>query len=100
MAKQDKYTKSARGQPCQVRIPGICKPAPDNETTVLAHLNGGGMAFKNGNIHAAYACDCCHEWLDHSYAILGASRDRRDLYHLQAVIRTQVIMINDGILVL
>ena len=100
MAKQDKYTRSARGKPCQVRIPGVCKPAPENETTIPAHLNGGGMALKHSNIHIAYSCDACHEWLDRGYVQAGVTSEERDLDHLQAVIRTQIIMIEDGGLVL
>lgn len=98
MAKQDKYTKSARGKPCQVRIPGVCKQAPENETTIPAHLNGGGMAMKHLNIHIAYSCDACHDWLDGGYIQAGDSRQTRDLCHLEAVVRTQIIMVEDGIL--
>lgn len=100
MSKQDKYTRSARGKPCQVRIPGVCKPAPENETTVLAHINGGGMASKHYNCHGAYACDACHTWLDRGYVETDTDRATRDLLHLEAVIRTQIIMIEEGVLVL
>jgi len=97
--KQDKYTRSAKGKECQVRVPGICTPAPENNTTVLAHLNGGGASMKNSNIHGAYCCAECHTWLDGGY-VKTSDRVTRDLYHLEAVIRTQIIMIDDGILVL
>jgi hypothetical protein len=53
----DKYTESARGQECQVRIPGICSHDP--ETVVFAHLNGGGMGMKRASIHGAYCCSSC-----------------------------------------
>jgi len=99
MSKQDKYTKSARGQPCQVMVPGVCKPAPENNTTVFAHLNGGGGS-KHLNIHGTYSCDCCHSFLDYGYANIGVTRDERDRIHLEAVIRTQIIMVNEGILIL
>ena len=97
MAKQDCYTKSAKGQPCQVRVPFVCKQAPENETTVLAHLNGGGMAAKHLNIHGAYACAACHTWLDGGY-VKTHTRDQRDLYHYEAMVRTQVIMVEDNVL--
>ena len=101
--KQDKYTKSAHGKACTVRIPGVCRIAPDNETTVLAHVNGYGMAGKHLNIHGAYACAECHAWLDGGYAnhvdsFQNNTREKRDLYHLQAVIRTQIIMVEEGVL--
>ena len=98
-SKQDKYTRSARGQPCTVRVPGVCKEAPENETTVLAHINGGGIATKHYNIHAAYACFECHQWLDGGY-VKTHSIDQRDLYHYEGVIRTQIIMIEEGVLIL
>lgn len=102
MAKQDKYTRSAKGKPCQVRIPGVCKPAPENETTIPAHINGGGMGMKQSNIHIAYCCSACHDWLDRGWVHDKRSEIRadRDLLHLEAVIRTQIIMIEDGILIL
>jgi len=98
MGKQTKYTKSARGQECQVRIIGVC--SRDTETTVLAHLNGGGMASKHLDIHGAYACYNCHAWLDGGYTqgLSKATRQYRDLCHLNAVILTQKIMILDGVL--
>jgi len=95
--KQDKYTRSARGKPCQVRIPGVCNFNP--ETTVLAHLNGGGGGTKHLNIHGAYACSTCHTWLDGGYVKTHARADR-DLAHMEAIVRTQIIMVNDGVLIL
>ena len=92
---QDKYTKSARGKHCTVRVPGVCNNRP--ETTVLAHLNGWGMGGKHYSIHGAYACSACHTWLDSGY-VNDVDKDLRDLYHLEAVILTQIEMINDGIL--
>ncbi len=98
--KQDKYTRSARGQLCQIQIPGICKEAPDNETTVLCHLNGGGMAFKNNNIHAAYGCNYCHDAVDGRVRVKSSTREEIELMFLEAVIRTQIIMIEEGVLIL
>ena len=57
-----KITKSARGQACTIRLDG-CYGGPDNETVVLAHLNGGGMGAKCLDIHGAYSCANCHDIL-------------------------------------
>lgn len=95
---QDRYTRSARGQPCQVRVPGICTPAPENNTTVLAHINGFRAGRKALNIHAAYACHACHTWLDYGWAQSDATRQQRDTYHYEAMLRTQIIMVADGVL--
>lgn len=97
MSKQDKYTRSAKGKACQIRIPGYCKPAPDNETTVLAHLPGGGVGNKRLNIHGAYSCDVCHDIVDGRLRT-EYSAETLALYHHEGVIRTQIIMINDGII--
>lgn len=86
--------QSAKGQPCQVRVPGVCNG--DWSTTVLAHLNGAGMALKAHDHEAAYACSACHEWLDGGFASTGYNRDVRDLWHLQAVIRTQRQLLEQG----
>lgn len=93
-----KYTKSSREQDCSVRVPEVCNFDP--ATTVAAHLNGAGMGIRALDIHIADACSACHEWLDGGYARHNIHRAVRDLYHMQAVIRTQVRMVEDGVLVL
>lgn len=95
--KQSKYTKSARGQECQVRIPGICNG--DNQTVVLAHLNGGGIGTKHLDIHGSYSCSNCHDAIDGRIKTY-LNKEKRDLYHLEGVIRTQQIMIKEGILII
>lgn len=97
-----KYTKSAQGQECQVRIPDVCNGNP--ETTVFAHINGAGMGLKHADIHGAYACSCCHDALDGRLTIFDDnskptySKSELKLMHYDAMLRTQIIMIKDGIL--
>lgn len=86
--------QSAKGQPCLVRVPGVCNNDP--ATTVLAHLNGAGVGLKASDHEAAYACSACHAWLDGGYANQGHFRDHRDLLHLQGVIRTQRHLLEQG----
>lgn len=88
-------TKSAKGQECQARIPGICRHDP--ETTVFSHLNGAGIGNKHKDLFGCYACHSCHTWLDGGYANLDVPRETRDLWHLQAIIRTQVILLWNGL---
>jgi len=80
-----------------VRVPGICNG--DDTTTVLAHLNN--QQFRHGpkahDLHGAWACSDCHAWLDGGY-VHGYARDTRDLWHYEAVIRTQLELIKEGIL--
>ena len=96
MSKQDKYTRSAKGQMCQIRIPNVCNGDPS--TTVLAHLNGAGMGTKHLNIHGAYACHACHLVVDGAPSEWPLATIRQ--WHLEGMKRTQEIMVDDGILVL
>lgn len=58
--------KSARGQDCTLRIPGVCNWNP--ETTVLCHSNsladGKGMGLKAPDTEACFGCSACHDVLD------------------------------------
>lgn len=62
--KSTAIRRSARGQACTLRLPGICNGDP--ETTVLAHMpfGGRGMGIKASDLHAAYACSSCHDAID------------------------------------
>ncbi len=101
MSKQTKYTRSARGQDCCVRIPGVCNHNP--ETVVFAHLNGAGMGMKHADIHGAYACSNCHDFIDGRWSpstpdTFNITRGDIMLMHYDGMLRTQQIMIRDGIL--
>ena len=93
----DKYTKSARGQECQIRIPSICNR--NSETVVFAHIGGGGMGMKRNSLAGSYACSSCHDAVDGrtptEFKIWSLQR-----MHLEGMLRTQEIMIKDGVLVL
>lgn len=62
--------KSARGQECTLRFPGICNRNP--ETTAWCHSNrledGKGMGIKARDEEGCYGCSDCHAWLDGGYA--------------------------------
>lgn len=85
--------KEARGRDCMVRIPGVCNHNP--ETTVLAHLSGGGMGRKRHDLHGAWCCSDCHDVLDgrvHS----NYKSELKERWHLEGVIRTQEALIAEG----
>lgn len=86
--------KLAKGQECTVNIFGVCNHDP--ETTVLAHLNGAGMGLKHPDLHGAWCCSDCHAWLDGGYTKTHY-REQRDLYHAQAVFRTQRQILKMGL---
>jgi hypothetical protein len=61
---QDKITRSARGEACSLRVPGVCNF--NRETTVFAHApsRSSGMSKKSENWWGAYACSGCHDFMD------------------------------------
>ncbi|MCK4621282.1 MAG: DUF1364 domain-containing protein [Desulfuromonadales bacterium] len=90
-----KLRKSARGRDCTVRIVGICNFNP--ETTVLAHLGGGGMGRKKHDIHGAFCCSSCHSAIDGAIKT-GFTKEYLELAHHQGVERTQDMWLEDGLI--
>ncbi|ASM53667.1 hypothetical protein PNIG_a1518 [Pseudoalteromonas nigrifaciens] len=90
-----KIRNSARGQECQVRIPGVCNG--NNETVILAHVGkGSGMGQKCDDIHATYACSACHDVIDGRVRI-GDPRINR-LYAYDAMVRTQKLLLEQELI--
>lgn len=90
-----KIRKAARGQDCQVRIPGVCNFNP--ETTVLAHRPGGPFGGKNPDYQGAFCCSSCHDVVDRrSTSNFSLSEIR--LFFYDGVFRTQEILRNIGLL--
>lgn len=95
--KNKKITQSAKGEDCQVRLEGVCNFNP--ETTVFAHIGGGGMARKAHDIHGAYCCSSCHDAIDGRVRLKPArSRDELRFYHYEGMIRTQTILLEKGLI--
>ena len=84
--------KTARGQQCMVRIPDVCNHNP--ETTVLAHLNGAGMARKHDDMFGAFCCSACHGVVDGAKS--EYSRNDIRLMHLDGILRTQQWWLDNG----
>jgi len=91
-----KLRKSARGEPCQIRLDG-CNAGVNNETVVLAHLNGAGLALKKNDLHASFACANCHDTLD-GRKPTNYDKDWLEQIHLRGVIKTQEIWIEKGLI--
>ena len=79
-----------------IRLEG-CNAGVNNETVVLAHLNGAGLALKSLDIHGAYACHSCHDILD-SRKPSTYTKDWLEVIHLRGVIKTQTRMVAKGLL--
>ena len=64
MQEMIKITKSANGEHCTIRLPGICNHNPD--TVVFCHINGirhgHGVGVKTH--FGAYGCSSCHDAID------------------------------------
>ena len=91
--------KSAKGEDCTVRVPGVCNRDP--ATTVWAHSNshkdGKGMGLKARDEEGCYACFACHSWLDGGYAS-NAPREVRDKYFDLARAESQSILKRKGLM--
>jgi hypothetical protein len=64
-----RITDSARGRDCEIRLPMICAPGPDNETVVFCHfrLQGvSGIGYKTESPIGAFGCYACHSVVDRS----------------------------------
>lgn len=82
----------ARGQPCQVRLPG-CDGG--GETTVLAHYRLAGycgMGMKPPDILGAWCCAKCHDLIDARQFVPNLSRLEIDQAILLGLCRTLAIV--------
>lgn len=85
--------KLAKGQVCDIRLPGICNG--NTETTVLAHVRMVGLSgtgIKAPDLFGAHACSDCHDAVD-GRRDFGLSVFERRLALLEGVIRTQAKLI-------
>ncbi len=92
-----KIRNSARGEDCQVRIPGICNFNP--ETTVGAHVGiGGGMGGKASDLEIAYCCSDCHDLIDQRTNIAEFSDLQIKLMAYEGAARTREILVSKSLI--
>ena len=96
MAKQTKITKSAKGEECQVRFPGVCNF--NDETTIFAHLGGAGMALKQPDLFGAYCCSDCHDLADGKIHDHNYVKIELEAYFYEGIFRTQQILLDKGLI--
>jgi hypothetical protein len=89
-----KLRKSARGMDCMIRIPGACNF--NQESTVLAHMNGAGMGLKHPDLFASFACSNCHDVIDGRRPYKEASKMEVDIMFLHGMLRTQKYWLDNG----
>lgn len=89
---------AARGEPCYVRLPGICNG--NSETVVLAHLRVigvSGMGMKAPDILGCPACSSCHDAIDRR-SEMDLDRDYVRLAHHEGVARWLAKLVKDGVI--
>lgn len=88
----------ARGRDCTIRVPQHCLRT--TETVVLCHyrMSGlSGMGIKSPDWCAAYGCSACHDVVDGRSGDWNVySLELRKLFLAEAVLRTLVILIEEG----
>lgn len=92
--EQKPITALARGETCQVRLPGICNF--NKETTVPAHyrlIGISGAAMISTPLNVAWACFACHVYCDTHHDT------ETKLALAEGVMRTSAILWNRGAVV-
>ena len=93
-----KITDSAKGQECQVRIPGVC--SGDSSTVVWAHAigtaSGKGIGMKSPDARGSYACQPCHDAYDRR---IRTNHDRQFIEHcfMEGHMKSLKILIDKGL---
>lgn len=96
--RSKKVLAHARGQPCTLRLPGICNG--NRETTVSCHVRDRhkGGAIRSSDSSIVFGCSACHNYLDEHWFDGRVSR----IVLLECVIRalqeTLEILIRDEII--
>jgi hypothetical protein len=83
-----KLRDAARGQQCQIRVPGLCSFNP--EETVLCHFRMAGICgtgMKPIDLIGAWGCASCHSAVD-GRLTTAFTHDQLRLMHLEGMCRT------------
>lgn len=88
--RKHQLREEARDKECQIRSV-VCNW--DSSTSVLCHLNHGGMGGKVDDFLAAHGCSACNAWCDGGYTQGGYTKQDADFALYQGVVRTQEILL-------
>lgn len=99
--KQQAIRDAAQGEPCTVRLVGVCNHRP--ETSVWAHWPGldgdRGMGLKSIDLAGAIACFSCHDVIDmRAKAPDGMTREQVELAFFRGHLRSLVRLKQKGLL--
>lgn len=98
MKKLTTIQRFAKGKPCMLRIPGVCRTTPDNEDTCLCHApfpNRGGM--READWWGSVGCHACHAYIDKRMYI-GATVPVIERHWLPAIHEWQAALIEVGLI--
>jgi hypothetical protein len=96
IARYNKLRSEAQGRNCEIRVPGHCLPG--NETVVGCHvrmIGVSGIGMKAPDFLIAYGCFACHQIVDGQRKSEFTAEQRR-LMLLEGMVRTQVILYQEG----
>jgi hypothetical protein len=94
--KQTKISKSARGESCAARVPGVCNF--DDATTVLAHAPFvGRYGSRDHWWWSSYLCSSCHDLLD-DRTMHKCTNQEKAVIWFSAVHETQEKLIDKGLM--
>jgi hypothetical protein len=97
--RNKKILAHAKGQRCQMRIPGVCNN--DSSTTVAAHSNlaahGKGMGTKAHDIFVCESCSACHDAYDKRVRSNYSSEELQEFFR-DGMHRTWVVLFKDGVI--
>lgn len=93
-----KVTSHAKGQPCTVNFPKVCRGG--TETTISAHIRDRhkGMGTKASDHSIVFSCFWCHTYLDEGHAKKPLISNE-ELYAciIAGLQQTMEILITDGV---
>ena len=96
--RNKKILAHAKGQQCQINLPGVCNNNP--ETVVACHISehefGKGTGVKSDDCCIAYCCNSCHDHIDGRVKSIF-DRDFIESQLHKAHTRTMRILFRDGV---
>ena len=97
MIRSRKYLDRAKGQPCMVKIFGICNNDPT--TTVMAHSNkyihGKALGLKAHDFFCTLSCSNCHSVID-GHTRTEYTKAEIDEFWQRGFERTLLLAFNEG----